>query len=230
MKTLGLIGGMTWQSTVEYYRILNEEVKRRLGGYHSAQCLIYSVDFSEIEECLQSGKWERVEAVLSSAAQSLEKGGADGIIICANAPHKIAQEIQEKISIPILHIAEATAEKILEQNIKAIGLLGTKQIMENNFYKSYLENKGLQVVLPNEEGCELINTIIYNELCLGIISEEAKNQYKGIISSLVSQGAEGVILGCKKLTYLIKAEESEVPLFDTASIHALKSVDFMLDG
>ena len=220
LKTIGLIGGMSWESTVTYYKIINETVKERLGGLHSAKCILYSVDFQEIEECQANGNWEKSGEILGEAANNLEKVGADFIVICTNTMHKVVNQIKEKISIPILHIAEMTAEKILEKGLKNIALLGTKYTMEQDFYKSKLIEKGINVIIPDKNDIEIINEVIYDELCLGTINSDSKKKFLEIVDKLRSKEAEGIILGCTEIGLLIKNEDTDVPLFDTAVIHA----------
>ena len=220
LKTIGLIGGMSWESTVTYYKIINETVKEKLGGLHSAKCILYSVDFQEIEECQANGNWEKSGEILGEAAYNLEKAGADFIVICTNTMHKVVNQIKEKISIPILHIAEMTAEKILEKGLKNIALLGTKYTMEQDFYKSKLIEKGINVIIPDKNDIEIINKVIYDELCLGTINSNSKKKFLEIVDKLRSKGAEGIILGCTEIGLLIKNEDTDVPLFDTAVIHA----------
>ena len=220
LKTIGLIGGMSWESTVTYYKIINETVKEKLGGLHSAKCILYSVDFQEIEECQANGNWEKSGEILGEAAYNLEKAGADFIVICTNTMHKVVNQIKEKISIPILHIAEMTAEKILEKRLKNIALLGTKYTMEQDFYKSKLIEKGINVIIPDKNDIETINEVIYDELCLGTINSDSKKKFLEIVDKLRSKGAEGIILGCTEIGLLIKNEDTDVPLFDTAIIHA----------
>ena len=220
MKTIGLIGGMSWESTVTYYKIINETVKEKLGGLHSAKCILYSVDFQEIEECQANGNWEKSGEILGEAAYNLEKAGADFIVICTNTMHKVINQIKEKISVPILHIAEMTAEKILEKGLKNIALLGTKYTMEQDFYKSKLIEKGINVIIPDKNDIETINEVIYDELCLGTINFNSKKKFLEIVDKLRSKGAEGIILGCTEIGLLIKNEDTDVPLFDTAVIHA----------
>ena len=220
LKTIGLIGGMSWESTVTYYKIINETVKERLGGLHSAKCILYSVDFQEIEECQANGNWEKSGEILGEAAYNLEKAGADFIVICTNTMHKVVNQIKEKISIPILHIAEMTAEKILEKGLKNIALLGTKYTMEQDFYKSKLIEKGINVIIPDKNDIEIINEVIYDELCLGTINSDSKKKFLEIVDKLRSKGAEGIILGCTEIGLLIKNADTDVPLFDTAIIHA----------
>ena len=220
LKIIGLIGGMSWESTVTYYKIINETVKEKLGGLHSAKCILYSVDFQEIEECQANGNWEKSGEILGEAAYNLEKAGADFIVICTNTMHKVINQIKEKISIPILHIAEMTAEKILEKGLKNIALLGTKYTMEQDFYKSKLIEKGINVIIPDKNDIETINEVIYDELCLGTINFNSKKKFLEIVDKLRSKGAEGIILGCTEIGLLIKNEDTDVPLFDTAIIHA----------
>ncbi|SYX84983.1 aspartate/glutamate racemase family protein [Paenibacillus alvei] len=229
MKVIGLLGGMSWESSVEYYRIINEEVKRKLGGLHSAKCLLYSVDFDEIEQYQAEGNWEKAGEVLANAARSLEKGGADFIIICTNTMHKVIDDIRSKINIPILHIADATASRIKEKGLRTIGLLGTKYTMEQDFYKSRLELNGIKVIVPIDNERELINKIIYEELCLGKIHQESRDYYKKVIQGLIELGAEGIILGCTEIGLLVKPEDSKVPVFDTTYIHAVEAVNISLN-
>ena len=220
LKTIGLIGGMSWESTVTYYKIINETIKEKLGGLHSAKCILYSVDFQEIEECQANGNWEKSGEILGEAANNLEKAGADFIVICTNTMHKVVNQIKEKITIPILHIAEMTAEKILEKGLENIALLGTKYTMEQDFYKSKLIEKGINVIIPDKNDIEIINKVIYDELCLGTINSNSKKKFLEIVDKLKNKGAEGIILGCTEIGLLIKNEDTDVPLFDTAIIHA----------
>ena len=229
MKTIGLIGGMSWESTVTYYQIVNETVKRELGGLHSAKILLYSVDFAEIEEYQAKGEWEKSAEVLTEAAMNLEKAGADYLVICTNTMHKVAPEIRKHISIPIIHIAEAAAEELKRNNISKVGLLGTKYTMTQEFYKSKLIDAGIDVVIPNGEDVETVNGIIYNELCLGIVSEESKQKFRQIIAELSKNGAQGVILGCTEIGLLIQQKDVELPVFDTTQIHATKAALLALE-
>ena len=229
MKTIGLIGGMSWESSLEYYRIINEVVKHRLGGTHSARSIMYSVNFDEIEKLQNSGEWDKLTTIMSDAALNLEKAGADFIVICTNTMHKTADQIQEKVKIPLLHIADPTAKRIKSVGINKIGLLGTKFTMEEKFYKDRLIQKhGLEVILPNENERQIIHDIIYKELVLGEIKEESRVKYKAIISNLKENGAEGVILGCTEIGLLIKKEDVKIPIFDTTELHAIAAVDFAL--
>ncbi|CAH8770782.1 aspartate/glutamate racemase family protein [Paenibacillus dendritiformis] len=230
MKTIGLIGGMSWESTAEYYKIVNEEVKHRLGGLHSAKCLLYSVDFEEIERYQAEDRWAEAGSLLGDAAHSLERAGADFIVICTNTMHKVMEYIEEKIDIPTLHIADATANQINKSNIGTIGLLGTKYTMEQNFYKSRLESNGIKVLTPNPLEREMVNKVIYEELCVGNIQQSSREYYRQVIKNLVDAGAEGIVLGCTEIGLLVKPEDSEVPLFDTTVIHAVESVNLALES
>ena len=223
MKTIGLIGGMSWESTVTYYQLINETVKKELGGLHSAKILLYSVDFAEIEEYQARGEWDKSARVLTQAAKNLEGAGADFIVICTNTMHKVAPQIRESIGIPILHIAEATADALKAQGITRVGLLGTKYTMTQDFYKSKLVEAGIQVVIPDEAGVELVNDVIYKELCLGIIRQESRENFLSVIEKLRQNGAQGVILGCTEIGLLVKQADTTMPVFDTTHIHATKA-------
>lgn len=225
VKTIGLIGGMSWESTIEYYRLINEEVKRKFGGLHSAKCILYSVDFHEIERFQVEGNWEKAGESLKDVALALEKAGADFIVICSNTMHKVINYIEDKINIPILHIADATARKIQKSNINTVGLLGTKYTMEQDFYKSKMEANGIKVIVPEKDDIERINKVIFEELCLGKIKQKSKDYYKRIIENLVNKGAQGIILGCTEIGLLTNSEDSDVPIYDTAKIHAIESVN-----
>ena len=223
MQTIGLIGGMSWESTVTYYQIINETVKQELGGLHSAKILLYSVDFAEIEVCQASGDWEKSADLLSAAAVSLERAGTDFILICTNTMHKVAPQIQDHISIPILHIAEATAAELHAHGISKVALLGTKYTMTQDFYKEKLIDAGIEVLIPDATDVEIVNDIIYQELCLGVISPKSKAKYLTIIDKLADQGAQGVILGCTEIGLLIQQSDTPLPVFDTTQIHARKA-------
>lgn len=223
MKTIGLIGGMSWESTVTYYQIINETIKKQLGGLHSAKILLYSVDFAEIEKCQADGDWEKSAEILSETAINLEKAGADFIVICTNTMHKVAPQIQSKINIPVIHIAEATAHELKENSIKKVALLGTKYTMTQDFYKSKIKEAGIEVIVPDEKDIETVNDIIYNELCLGNILQTSKEKYIEIIEKLSKKGAEGVILGCTEIGLLINQKDTSLPVFDTTKIHAEKA-------
>ncbi|MCP3280732.1 amino acid racemase [Clostridioides difficile] len=223
MKTIGLIGGMSWESTITYYQVINTVIKERLGGLHSSKCILYSVDFQEIEECQSSGNWEKSAKILADAAIKLQEAGADFIVICTNTMHKVSDKIQESIHIPLLHIADVTATVLREKEIKKVALLGTKYTMEQDFYKNVIINNGIEVLIPNEEDRIIVNDTIFNELCLGIISESSKKAFLSIIDKLGKQGAEGVILGCTEIGLLIKQNDTSIPLFDTTVIHAIEA-------
>ena len=221
---------MSWESTASYYQLINETIKEKLGGLHSAKILLYSVDFAEIERYQASGDWDKSAEVLSQIAQNLEQAGADFIVICTNTMHKVAPQIQKIISIPILHIAQATADALLENRIKKIGLLGTKYTMTQEFYKEKLLEAGLEVIIPDQSGVEEVNRIIYDELCLGQIKESSKQTYLSMIDDLKNAGAEAVILGCTEIGLLVKQEDTDMPLFDTTVIHAQKAAEFAVGG
>ncbi|HBG4728323.1 TPA: amino acid racemase [Clostridioides difficile] len=223
MKTIGLIGGMSWESTITYYQVINTVIKERLGGLHSSKCILYSVDFQEIEECQSSGNWEKSAKILADAAIKLQGAGADFIVICTNTMHKVSDKIQESIHIPLLHIADVTATVLKEKEIKKVALLGTKYTMEQDFYKNIIINNGIEVLIPNEEDRIIVNDTIFNELCLGIVSESSKKAFLSIIDKLSKQGAEGVILGCTEIGLLIKQNDTSIPLFDTTVIHAIEA-------
>ncbi len=223
MKTIGLIGGMSWESTATYYQVINETIKRELGGLHSAKILLYSVDFDEIERYQASNDWAKSADVLSDAAMRLERAGADFIVICTNTMHKVAPQMREHISIPIIHIAEATADKLKEQGIATVGLLGTKYTMTQDFYKTKLTEAGIRVIVPNDDDVETVNSVIYQELCLGNIRQESKDAYLTIIKKLADAGAQGVILGCTEIGLLVQQKDVELPVFDTTLIHAEKA-------
>ena len=229
MKCIGLIGGMSWESSIEYYRIINQVVRNRLGGLHSARCLMHSVDFQDIEDLQQAGHWKRAAEILGDIAFRLEQGGADCILICTNTMHVVADEVQEVIQIPLLHIADATAERVLAEGINKVGLLGTKYTMEMGFYRDRLVDKfGLDVQLPTKEERILIDDVIFKELVLGKILEPSRSAFLEIIDKLINQGAEGIILGCTEIGLLVNPEDVTIPTFDTAQIHAEAAVDFAL--
>lgn len=225
MKTIGLIGGMSWESSLEYYRVINEEMKRRLGGLHSAKSLMYSVDFAEVEEMQHKGEWDKATALMVQAAKNLENGGADFIVICTNTMHKMADDIQNAVSIPVLHIADPTAEAIKAKGLTKIALLGTKYTMEQDFYRGRLiEKHGLEVLIPEDDERQTVHDVIYDELCLGDIKETSKKEYLNIIANLKKRGAQAVILGCTEIGLLIKQEDTDLPVFDTTLIHAKAAV------
>ncbi len=224
MKTIGLIGGMSWESTITYYEILNSQAAKRLGGFHSAKILMYNVDFAELEENMSKGNWDGNAKILSDAARTLEKGGADFIVIATNTMHKLVPSIEKNISIPVLHIADATAARIKRDNFRKIGLLGTKFTMTQDFIKDRLKNAGLEVIIPDEKDIELVNNVIFNELCLGKVLKSSREEYQRIISYMKERGAEGVILGCTEIGMLISEKDSELPVYDTTIIHAEEAI------
>jgi aspartate racemase len=229
MKTIGLIGGMSWESSVLYYCMINEEVKNRLGGLHSAKCILYSVNFEEIARYQAENNWNKAGAVLGEVAYSLEKSGADFILICTNTMHKVIDLIKEKITIPILHIADATASQISKQGINSVGLLGTKYTMEQDFYISRVKSHNIDVIVPDQDDRERVNKVIFDELCVGVVNGKSKDYYLQVIDRLVQNGAKGIILGCTEIGLLIKQEDVAVPLFDTALIHAIEAVNKALE-
>jgi aspartate racemase len=229
MKTIGLIGGMSWESSLEYYRIVNETVKELLGGLHSAKCVLVSVDFAEIEILQHEGRWGEAAQQLITVGQNLEKAGADFVLLCTNTMHKLADEIQANLSVPFLHIADATALKIAAAGIQKVGLLGTRFTMEEDFYKGRLNQQhGLTVLIPDNQEREIIHRVIYDELVLGKINPESKAEYVQIMGRLVQSGAEGIILGCTEIGLLVQEGDSPVPLFDTTRIHAEAAVEYAL--
>ena len=227
MKTIGMIGGMSWESSIEYYRIVNQTVKEKLGGLHSAKSVMYSVDFAEIETLQREGRWDQATQAMITAARHVESGGADFVVICTNTMHKMADDVEAAIGIPLLHIADATAEAIKARGLSKIGLLGTKFTMEEDFYRGRLvEHHGLNVLIPETEDREVAHRVIYDELVLGNIKPESREAYKKIIEKLIAAGAQGIILGCTEIGLLVKDEDSSIPLFDTTYIHAVSAVEY----
>ena len=229
MKTIGLLGGMSWESTVHYYQIINEEVQNKLGGLHSAKIVLYSVEFAEIEKCQFSSQWEKCSEILGRAAKGIEAAGADFILICTNTIHKVAPQIASAIRIPIIHIADATADELEKCRIKRVGLLGTKYTMTQDFYKDRLADRGIEVLIPNDADVEAINTVIFEELCVGKINEESRKKFQRLIKKLKDDGAEGVILGCTELGLLIQQSDVSIPVFDTTVIHAKKAAKIAME-
>ena len=230
MKTIGLIGGMSWESSIEYYRIINEATRDELGGLHSAKSIMYSVEFAEIEALQHAGRWDEAARILVAAAQSLEKGGADFVLICTNTMHKLYEDVQQQIEIPMLHIADATAQVIKAGGLGRVGLLGTRFTMEEDFYKGRLiEKYSLAVMVPPAAEMQAVHRIIYDELCAGKIMAASRQTYIEIINRLVGAGAEGVILGCTEIGLLVRQEDCSVPLFDTTAIHAKAAVKWALE-
>lgn len=229
MKTIGLIGGMSWESSLEYYKRINEMIKLKLGGLHSAKCFLYSVDFEEIERLQHREEWGELSRIMINIAQKLKGGGADFVVICTNTMHKMANEIEHAAGIKVLHIAEVTGQEVIKKGMKKVGLLGTKFTMEGEFFKKILKEKyGVEVVIPDSDERESVHHIIYNELCKGEIKEASKKQYLEIMNNLVMNGAEGVILGCTEITLLIKQADTAIQIFDTTQIHAYAAVEFAL--
>lgn len=226
MKKIGLLGGMSWESSLNYYKIINEEVKRQLGGLHSARVVLNSIDFEKIEQLQHQGRWNDTAEILAQEAKSIESAGADFLLICTNTMHKVALKIEENISIPIIHIADATAQSLVQDGVEKVGLLGTAFTMEEDFYKGRLKDRfGLDVVIPNKNDIKTVHDIIYNELCLGITKKSSKESYLKIIEDLVSQGATAVILGCTEIAMLVNQNDTDTRLYDTTTIHALKAVE-----
>lgn len=225
MRTIGLLGGMSWESTAEYYRLLNELTRERLGGLHSSKCVLYSVDFAEIERLQVEGRWEEAAEILADAAKALEAAGADMLLICTNTMHKVADQVAAATSVPLLHLADTTAEAVRAHGLRRIGLLGTAFTMEQDFYRGRLARHGLDVLVPDAAGRSTVHKVIYDELCLGIVREESRAAFKAVINDLVAAGAEGIVLGCTEIELLIGAEHSPVPVFPTTRLHAEAAVD-----
>lgn len=228
MKKIGLIGGMSWESTSLYYKIINEYISRKKGGLYSAECILYSVDFNEISSLQKSGDWKKCGEILGNIAKKLETAGADFIVICTNTMHKVVPDVEKYINIPVIHIAEAAYNKIKQAGIKNIGLLGTKYTMKEDFYKKILFEKGLNVIIPNDDDMEYINNVIFNELCRGEIKHQSKEKFLEIVEKLKSKGAEGVILGCTEIVMLISQKDIDIKVFDTTEIHAETAAELSL--
>jgi aspartate racemase len=228
MKTIGLIGGMSWESTVPYYRLINEAIKQRLGGLHSAKIVLYSVDFHEIEQLQRSGDWETAGRLLADAARTLESAGADFLLVCANTMHKVAPAIEAAVRIPLLHVVDATAADIRAAGFTRVGLLGTRFTMEGAFYTERLQQHGLQVSVPDEQDRQTVHRVVYEELCLGKIVDASREAYRRIMAGLVAQGAQAIILGCTEIAMLVGQGDATVPLFDTTQIHARNAAETAL--
>ena len=229
MKTIGLVGGMSWESSLEYYRIINEMVRERLGGLHSAKCVMYSVDFAEIEELQHDGEWKKAADAMVDAARHVETGGADFVVICTNTMHMMADEVEASIGIPLLHIVDATADEVKSRGLKRIGLLGTKFTMERDFYKGRLVDKhGLDVIVPDDQEREIVHRVIYDELCVGERKDSSKAEFVRIMENLAARGAEGIVLGCTEIGLLVSVDDCRVPLFDTTRIHAIAAARYAL--
>jgi len=230
MKTLGLIGGMSWESTITYYQLLNEAAKNTLGGLHSAKILLYSVDFFEIEALMSRGDWDAAAVLLGDVAERLQRAGADYVLICTNTLHKVAPQVQARINVPLVHIAEAAADELLLQGISRVALLGTKYTMTQDFYREKLINRGIEVLIPEGDDIDLVNRVIFDELCLGVVKPESKAEYLRVIDELRLRGAEGVLLGCTELGLIVSQEDVSLPLFDTTVIHANKAAQLALEA
>ncbi|MEQ9547442.1 MAG: aspartate/glutamate racemase family protein [Marinobacter sp.] len=228
MKTLGLIGGMSWESTQTYYRLVNQKVRDELGGLHSAKLVLYSVDFAEIEALQDQGDWQATAEILGSVGRSVESAGADFLVLCTNTMHKVAPQIERAVSIPLLHIADATAKVLKKDGVTCVGLLGTKFTMEQTFYLGRLQAYGIRVVVPDGPQRERIHSVIYNELCRGVVKPDSKAVYLEVVASLAERGAQGVILGCTEIGLLIQGSDTNVPLYDTTEIHAEQAVQLAL--
>src|SRR4030065_1925821 len=230
MKTIGLVGGMSWESTLEYYRVINQYTKERLGGFHSAKIVLYSVDFAEVESQEHEVRWDDLTRLMIDAAQRVERAGAEVLVICTDTMHKMADDVQGKIRIPVLHIVDAAAEAIKSRSTKKVGLLGTRFTMEQDFYKQRLiRNHGLEVIIPEEKEREAIHRILYNELCLGEIKEQSKGTFRAIIAGLKARGAQGIVLGCTEIPILVTQDDYRSPLLDTTTLEARAAVDFALN-
>ncbi|MGX5730338.1 aspartate/glutamate racemase family protein [Pseudoxanthomonas beigongshangi] len=231
MKTIGMLGGMSWESTVPYYRLINQRVQERLGGLHSARILLYSLDFQEIERLQHAGEWDHAGELLADAARRLQGAGADFLVICTNTMHKVATRVEAATALPLLHIADPTARAIVSKGFRRVGLLGTRFTMEEDFYRARLQREhGLEVIVPDAGDRLDVHRIIYDELCLGIVDEDSRSLYRGIIERLVARGAEAVVLGCTEISLLVGRDDSPVPLFDTTALHAHAAADLALDG
>jgi aspartate racemase len=228
VKRIGLIGGMSWESSAEYYRLLNETVRERLGGLHSAECLLYSVDFAEVEAMQVEGRWDDAADRLAEAARALEAGGAELLVLCTNTMHKVADAIEAAVSVPLLHLADTTAAAVRAAGLGTVGLLGTAFTMEQDFYRDRLAGHGLTVLVPGEDDRALVHRVIYDELCLGVVRDVSRAAYQGVIARLVEAGAEGVVLGCTEIELLVGQQDSPVPLFPTTRLHVLAAVDAAL--
>lgn len=226
MKTLGLIGGMSWESTIPYYRFINEAIKARLGGLHSARLVLYSVDFEEIARLQHAGDWDAAGQVLADAAQRLERAGAEALVICTNTMHKVAPAIEAKVRIPVLHVVDAVAAEIRAAGFHKVGLLGTRFTMEQPFYAQYLARHGLTTLVPEQADRDLVHRVVYEELCLGKIADASRDEYRRIMATLAAQGAEAIILGCTEISMLVGPQDASVPLFDTTAIHARKAAEW----
>ena len=230
MKTIGLLGGMSWESTAEYYRLLNQRMRERLGGLHSARCVLYSMDFAEIEKLQVEGRWDEAAEVLAEAAKALETAGAELLLMCTNTMHKVADQVAASVGIPLVHVVDVSAAAIRTEGLHRVGLLGTAFTMEGEFYRRRLEDHGLEVLVPDEDGRRTVHRVIYEELCVGIVREESRKAYRAVIRDLVDAGAEGIVLGCTEIELLISADDSPVPVFPTTRLHVEAALQLALDG
>jgi aspartate racemase len=228
VKRIGLIGGMSWESSAEYYRLINEIVRDRLGGLHSADCLMVSVDFARVEAMQVAGRWDDAALLLADAARVLEAGGADFVVLCTNTMHKVADDVASAVGVPLLHLADTTADAVLRAGVRRVGLLGTAFTMKESFYRNRLEDHGLDVVVPEATDRALVHRVIYDELCLGVVRDDSRAAYRGVIERLVDAGADGVILGCTEIELLVGQQDSPVPVFPTTTLHARAAVDLAL--
>jgi aspartate racemase len=224
MKTIGLIGGMSWESSIEYYRLVNELVRQSLGGLHSAECVMYSVDFAEVEAMQVQGRWEDAGQRLADVAQRLEAGGADFLVLCTNTMHKVADTVEQAVSVPLLHLGDTTATAVIEAGVRRVGLLGTGFTMSQSFYRDRLASHGLDVIIPDAQDQELVHRVIYDELCVGLVRDQSRQGYQDVIERLINRGAEGIILGCTEIELLIGQEHVDVPVFPTTRLHAQAAV------
>ncbi len=229
MKTIGLLGGMSWESTVSYYQIINRVVKQRLGGFHSAKCLLFSVDFAAIETCQAEGRWDDAAAILADGARSLERGGADFLLICTNTMHKVAPQVAAAVGIPLLHLAEVTADELLRRGMTRAALLGTRYTMEEDFYSGVLQRRGIEVLTPDAEERRMINDVIFKELCMGRIEDASRQKFLTVIDGLRRQGAQGIVLGCTEIGLLVRPQDTDAPMLDTTLLHATAAAEMALN-
>lgn len=229
MKTIGLLGGMSWESTVSYYQIINRVVKQRLGGFHSAKCLLFSVDFAAIETCQAEGRWDDAAAILADGARSLERGGADFMLICTNTMHKVAPQVAAAVGIPLLHLAEVTADELLRRGMARAALLGTRYTMEEDFYSGVLQRRGIEVLTPDVEERRMINDVIFKELCMGRIEDASRQKFLTVIDGLRRQGAQGIVLGCTEIGLLVRPQDTDAPMLDTTLLHATAAAEMALN-
>ena len=228
MKTIGLLGGMSWESTVSYYQIINRVINQRLGGLHSAKCLLYSLDFAEIKACQTEGRWDDAAAILIEGGRKLERAGADFLVICTNTMHKVAPHVVAGVNIPLLHLAEVTADALLRQGLIKAALLGTRYTMEEDFYRSVLRRRGVEVLIPEAPDRAMINDVIFQELCLGRIEDASRQKFLSVIEGLRERGAQGVVLGCTEIGLLVRPQDADVIMLDTTVLHATAAAEMAL--